>query len=123
MPKPPPTSYVRTRSFCGGTLNTPSARRRRTTVTPCVLAISVCRSATGSHWPIAARGSGGERAEPRVEQPHALDVRGAGERGVDHRRVAVGPVEGDDVRRLGPDRLRARRHGVLAVGGGGQLGE
>ncbi len=41
MPKPPPTSWVTTRSPEGGTLKTLSARMRRTTATPWVPAISV----------------------------------------------------------------------------------
>ncbi len=57
MPKPPPTSGVSTRSCGTGILSTPSARRRRTTATPWVLAMRVYRPSAGSQRPMAARGS------------------------------------------------------------------
>src|SRR5579862_10027892 len=54
MPKPPPTSGVVTRSFCGGRLRTWQTRSRAPPA-PCVPVCSVKWSACGSYRPMALR--------------------------------------------------------------------
>ena len=121
MPKPPPTSWVRTRIFSGTTLNTDfgqhlahhgNALRGRDQG----VALSVRIEA----------GDGGARlhgagCKTGIGEPHALDVGGAREGRVDRGRVAVLPVERDVAGCLGPHLRGVRGHGPHHISHGRQM--
>ena len=62
------------------------------------------------------------RREPRVEEPHALDMGGTREGRLDRTGIAIGPVERDIAGRRAVDRRRTGGGGALDVGGARELG-